>query len=166
MISHITRIRSGQGADARRPDLSIFGEYQSSGGSTSVRMTRVDDETVGRQIPLNGGAVSWSDNENIALGVRSFAEWELQEPNAGCGDCRDERQQSRRTQVMILPTVDPDDQYGFRVCFRIRVEGPQTADIRFVCTEHDNDGQYRGITMTDRVLFRDGSLDLIDFGHF
>ncbi len=166
VISHITRVRGGQGATETRPDLTVLGNYQSSGGSSSVQLTRVNDETVGRAIAITGGPVSWSDNDNIILGLRPLGEWQLLEPNAGCGDCRDEREQSRRTQAMILPTVDSEDQYAFKLCFRIRVEGRETADIRFACTKHDNDGQFTGISMTDRVLFSDGSLSLVDFMHF
>ncbi|MFK7967462.1 MAG: hypothetical protein AB8C46_26160 [Burkholderiaceae bacterium] len=167
-FSHSTKIFSQQGTDRTRPDLRIEGGYSSSGGNSTVDITRMIDETGNRALAVNGSARSWSDNDLVALNGIPFGEWEVSDPNPNCANCEDERRQSQRWQTMILPTTDAEDQYGFRVCLRIRVEGvsTSTADIRFACTQHDNDGRFRRtVTMTDRVLSADGSLDLIDFRH-
>lgn len=168
-FSHRSTVRAASGATSRtRPDMRIEGSFSSGGGSTSVDISQMIDETGNRALPVSGASRSWSDDDLIALNLIPLAEWSVNDPNPNCADCRDERGQSQLWQTMILPTNDAEDQYGFRVCLRIRVESQQTAtaDIRFACTQHDNEGRYRGtVTMTDRVLNANGTLDLIDFDH-
>lgn len=170
-FSHRSTIRTGQGAGTvsrTRPDLRIEGEFISSGNSALIDISQMIDETGNRALSVSGDARSWSDDDLIALNLIPLAEWEVSDPNPNCSNCIDERGQSQRWQTMVLPTNDAADQYGFRVCLRIRVETQQTttADIRFACTQHDNEGQFRGtVTMTDRVLNPNGVLDLIDFDH-
>jgi len=151
-----------------RPDIRIDGSFQTSGSNSLIDISQMTDESSGRALPVGGAERSWSDDDLIALNQIPLGEWEVSDPNPNCSNCSDERGQSQRWQTLILPTNDAEDQYGFRVCFRIRVEtqSTATADIRFACTQHDNEGQYRGtVTMTDRVLNSNGTLDLIDFGH-
>ena len=173
VISHRTvvtepeRLAVANVINAERPELSIFGQYQRADGSAALDLTSVLDETNNRQITLTGELRSWSDGDNIPLNVVGLGEWQASDPQAGCGTaCTDERGQNQLWQVLILPTNDSEDVYGFRLCWRIRTEQEVTANIRFACTKHDNDGQYIGVSMTDRVLRRDGRLDLVDFLHF
>jgi len=167
-FSHRTTVSSGQGITISRPTMRIEGAYSSGGGSSSIDISQMIDETSGRSLSVAGSSRSWTDDELIALNQIPLGEWQVSDPNSDCTNCVDERGQSQVSQTLILPTNDAADQYGFRVCFRLRMETPRTgsADIRFACTQHDNAGQYRGtVTMTDRVLNSSGTLDLIDFNH-
>ena len=173
-FTHATRVigppptpgAAGPGPNTR-PDIVVRGVLQRNGSSTSIEADTMTDATTQRTVTLGGNARSWNDDDLIPLAVSPVGEWQFIDQQAGCQQgCTDERGQDRRWQAMLLGTLETESVYGFRMCWRLRVENASTADIRFACTRHDNQGDYRGITMTDRVLTPDGRLDLIDFGHF
>lgn len=169
-FSHFSAVRSqsGQAIDVR-PAIRFGGSLTVSGGTSAMQLRTISDETNRRlALPLQGVRPSgdvrtWNDSDLIPLN-RAIKEWEFVDPLATCGTgCRDERQQFNLWQVMLIGVNNRDDPYAFDLCFRIRIELRAAADIRFVCSRHDDRGAYKAFNLTDRVLRPDGLLDLVDF---
>lgn len=152
-----------------RPPIQLGGTYvPAPGGVSSLQITQIADLAAPRTVDLTGSARAWNDEDRFRLGNETIAEWQFNpDPLAGCGEgCRDERGQLARWQVLLLASTDRTDPYVYTLCFRIRIEKPTTADIRFICTRHDQSGAAIGFNLTDRTLRGDGLLELIDFHLF
>lgn len=155
-------------AIAERPPILLSGSFSAvPGGRSSFAITQMTDGVVNRTVGLGGGPRTWGDDDRIATGS-TIAEWEFSpDPLATCAaGCVDERGQNRRWQTLLMPTTDRDDPYGYNLCFRIRIEKPATAAVRFICSRHLADGTAYGFNLTDRVLRPSGLLELIDFRLF
>jgi hypothetical protein len=152
-----------------RPPVLLTGSYlPAPGGTSSLQIAQVTDQAEPRTVNLAGNSRTWNDEQRFRLGSETIAEWQFSpDPQAGCGEgCRDERGQLARWQVLLLASTDRADPYVYSLCFRIRIEKAATANIRFICTRHGQDGAALGFNLTDRTLRPDGLLELVDFQLF